>query len=141
MQVLLTLALVLSMTGPSPVGKWKTIGDDTKKPRSIVKITRNDAGVLSGTIVHTYPMEGQPDDPVCVKCKGALKDKPIHGMTILRGLTYDGKKWTGGTILDPEAGKTYKCFIEVLDGGKRIKLRGYVGSPVLGRTQNWYRLD
>ncbi len=96
---------------------------------------------LALSLVLIYPMDGQPDDPLCVKCEGALKDKPVDGMKILDGLTFDGKKWTGGTILDPETGKTYKCYIEVVDGGERIKLRGFVGNPLLGRTQNWHRLD
>ncbi len=141
MHLLLTLALAVTLSGPTPEGKWKTIDDDSKKPRSIVKISKDSGGALTGTIIHIYPITGQPDDPVCEKCKGALKDKPVDGMTILKDLTWDGKKWSGGTVLDPENGKTYKCFIELQDEGKKIKLRGFVGGPLLGRTQYWYRLE
>ncbi len=141
MQLLVTLALALTLAGPTPEGTWKTIDDASKKPRSIVKITKDDAGVLTGTIIHIYPIAGQPDDPVCEQCEGALKDQPVDGMTILKGLTWDGKKWSGGTVLDPENGKTYKCFIELEGGGSKLKLRGFVGGPLLGRTQYWHRLD
>ncbi len=62
-------------------------------------------------------------------------------MTILRDLKKDDDEWTGGTVLDPANGKTYKCKIAVEDGGKKLKVRGYVGLSLLGRTQHWVRAE
>jgi len=66
------------------------------------------------------------------------KDKPIAGLVIIENLTEDGDEFNGGTIMDPENGKTYKCYIELLDDGK-LKVRGYLGISLLGRTQYWRR--
>ncbi len=122
----------------SPVGDWKTIDDETGKAKSIVRIVEKD-GKLYGTIIKL--IDPPEPDPVCDECTGDLKGKKIVGMTIMKGLKKDGKKWTDGTILDPENGKTYSCFIEVLPGGKKLKLRGYVGISLLGRTQHWHRVN
>jgi uncharacterized protein (DUF2147 family) len=31
-------------------------------------------------------------------------------------------------------------LIEVQNSGKRLKVRGYIGFSLLGRTQHWYRV-
>ena len=122
----------------SPVGIWTTIDDSTGKPKSLVRIAEK-GGALTGTIIKLInPKDGNPN-PMCDKCSGALKDKPIVGMTIMRGLTQDDDEWSGGTILDPETGNTYKVYLEVLEGGKKLKVRGYIGISLLGRTQYWIR--
>jgi len=121
----------------SPVGLWKTIDDATGKAKSLIKIWEKD-GAVYGTIVKL--IDPSEPDPVCDKCEGKLRDKPIIGMTIMRGLRPDGDEWGGGTILDPENGKTYKVLIQVVDGGKRLKVRGYIGFSLLGRTQHWVRV-
>ena len=118
----------------SPVGRWKTIDDSTKKPKSVVRVWEK-SGVVYGTIESLFPDAGQPADPVCDKCEGASQGKPIKGMTIMWGFAKDDDEWTGGRILDPENGKVYKCYLEVVDGGRRLKVRGYVGISVIGRTQ------
>ena len=64
---------------------------------------------------------------------------PIIGLRVLRDFTADGEgKFSGGTIYDPENGKTYKCVITVLSEDQ-LDVRGYVGIPALGRTENWTR--
>lgn len=122
----------------SPVGKWKTIDDSTNKPKSIVRLWE-EAGVLYGRVEAIYPEPGKPADPVCDRCKGDRKGKPIKGMLIMWGFRKDGDEWSGGRILDPENGKVYRSYVEVVDGGRRLKVRGYVGLAMLGRTQHWLR--
>jgi uncharacterized protein (DUF2147 family) len=51
----------------------------------------------------------------------------------------NGDQWSGGKILDPDNGKTYKCYIAVEDGGQKLKVRGFIGFSLLGRTQYWLR--
>jgi len=125
---------------PSALGRWTTIDDETKKPKSVIAIYEED-GKLFGKIEKLYLAPNEVQNPVCDKCEGALKNQPIIGMVILRGLKKDDDEWSGGTILDPANGKTYKCKIAVEDGGKKLKVRGYVGMSLLGRTQHWLRAE
>jgi uncharacterized protein (DUF2147 family) len=125
---------------PAAVGSWTTIDDETKKPKSVVSIYEED-GRLFGKIDKLFLAPNEPANPVCDKCEGSLKDKPILGMVILRNLKKDGDGWSGGTVLDPANGKTYKVKLALEDGGKRLKVRGYVGFSLLGRTQHWVRTE
>ena len=120
----------------SPLGKWKTIDDETGKAKSIVEITRAPDGTLRGTVVEILSSDKGPN-PICDKCKGANKGKPVKGMTILWGLKPDGGEWTGGTVLDPAKGKTYKSKIELLDGGNKLGMSGCIA--FFCRQQVWVR--
>jgi uncharacterized protein (DUF2147 family) len=133
-------ALAKDPAKPTPVGRWTTIDDETKKPRSIIAIYEED-GRLFGRIEKLILEPKEPQNPLCDKCDGALKNKPILGMVILRNLKRDGDNWSGGTVLDPANGKTYKCKIAVEEDGKRLKVRGYVGFSLLGRNQHWLRTE
>jgi glucan biosynthesis protein C len=70
----------------------------------------------------------------------ALRERPVIGVQILSGLESAGDHvWTGGTIYDPASGNTYHCTLS-LEGESRLKLRGYIGIPLLGRTTTWFRV-
>jgi uncharacterized protein (DUF2147 family) len=125
---------------PSAVGRWTTIDDETKKPKSVVTLWEEN-GKLYGKIEKLHREPNEEQNPVCDKCEGALKNQPILGMTILRDLKKNGSEWSGGTILDPGNGKTYSCIVAVEDGGKKLKVRGFIGVPLLGRTQYWMRAE
>jgi uncharacterized protein (DUF2147 family) len=134
----LAMPAVAMAAEASPIGLWKTIDDETGKPKSLVRISEND-GELSGRIEKLFRAPDQDQDPKCVKCDGALKDQPIIGMTILTGLKKDGDSYSGGQIIDPASGKTYKSKLTVAEDGKKLNMRGYIGVPMLGRTQIWLR--
>ncbi|AEI65656.1 DUF2147 domain-containing protein [Corallococcus macrosporus] len=125
---------------PAAVGRWTTIDDETKKPKSVIAIYEEN-GKLYGKIEKLFREPKEEQNPLCDKCEGALKNQPIIGMTILRDLKKDDDEWSGGSILDPANGKTYKCKIAVEDGGKKLKVRGYIGMALLGRTQYWVRAE
>lgn len=122
----------------TPVGTWKTIDDTTGKPKAIVRITENN-GVLQGKIEKLLRGPDEDQNPKCDKCKDANKDQPIIGLVMLTGLKQDGNEWSGGQILDPADGKVYKTKAELIDGGTKLKVRAYVGIPMIGRTQTWLR--
>src|SRR5262245_12235693 len=122
----------------SPVGRWKTIDDVTGKVKSVVVIWE-EHGKLYGKIEKLVDPDPQDPDPRCVHCEGEMKDRPLMGLRILWGLRKDGDLWSGGKILDPDNGKAYKCYIAVEDGGKKLKVRGFIGFSLLGRTQYWLR--
>ena len=123
----------------SPVGLWRTIDDSTNEPKSVVQIVERN-GKLYGTIKSLMLKPGQDPNPLCKECQGTNHNKPMIGLQILWDLQKDGNEWAGGRILDPDNGKDYKCFIEVTEGGKRLKVRGYLGFALLGRTQHWERV-
>lgn len=120
----------------SPIGKWKTIDDDSGKTKSEVLISERD-GKLYGKILELFDPE--KPDPVCEECD---KDdprylKPIVGLEIIRNMVKDDEEWKDGDILDPENGKVYRCKLWVEDG--KLKVRGYIA--FLYRTQTWLPVD
>lgn len=139
---LMTLVLLVSVSATaqdSIVGRWKTIDDETGKPKSIVEISEKD-GVVTGKIERLFREPSEEQNPKCDKCSGDKKDQLIIGMQILSGLKKDGdNKWAGGQILDPKNGKTYSCKVELIENGQKLKMRGYIGFSLLGRTQVWQR--
>ncbi len=118
----------------TPVGKWKTIDDSTKEAKAIVEIWEHN-GKLYGKITKLFRGPNEDQNPKCDKCKGDKKDKPVIGMVILEGLSKKGDEWSGGSILDPDNGKTYKCYIKLEKD--KLKVRGFIGFSALGRTQYW----
>jgi len=123
----------------SPVGLWKTIDDDGKTGKSLVRIT-DGGGTLTGKVEKIFDASKQ--DSKCDKCTDERKDQPVLGMTILRHLKQDAddkEVWSGGEILDPNNGKTYKARLKPVEGGKQLQMRGYIG-PFF-RTQVWQRVE
>lgn len=121
----------------SPVGVWKTIDDETKQPKALVRITEAN-GVVSGKIDKLLAADAKPDAK-CDKCTDDRKDKPIIGMEIIRDVKKDDEVWGGGTILDSAKGKVYKTRLKPVDGGKKMEVRGYIG--FFYRTQVWERVE
>ena len=68
-----------------------------------------------------------------------MKGRPLIGLRILWDLQKGSDQWSGGKILDPDNGKIYKCSISL--DGKKLKVRGFIGFSLLGRTQYWLRED
>ena len=123
-----------TLAAQSPLGLWKTVDDTDGVAKSYIEIHEID-GMLYATVRELLPTA---DKTHCSACKGDKKDAPITGMTLMREMKKDGKKWSGGYILDPASGKEYKCIIK-LESDDKLKVRGYIGAPLLGRTQYWYR--
>lgn len=120
----------------SPVGLWRNVDDVSGKPRALIRITESQ-GALQGRIEKVFLARGE--NPKCEKCEGALKNAPVVGLVILSGLKRDGAEYTGGKILDPDDGQTYSSKIQLTDGGQKLNVRGYIGLPMLGRSQIWER--
>ena len=126
----------------TPIGNWHSIDDETKKPKAEVRISLNAAGTLSG-VVEKSLLPVSDEDPLCNLCTDDRKGKPKIGMEIIRG----GKKaegkdvWEEGKILDPNNGKNYSLRLTPIEGGKKMEVRGYIGTPMIGRTQIWIRAN
>jgi len=137
----LALAAAAGWAQTSPVGVWKTIDDDGKTEKSLVRISET-GGQLSGRIETLF--DSSKKDSVCEKCSDDRKDQRLVGLTILRNVSKqadDASLWAGGEILDPNNGKVYKVRLRPIDGGAKLEVRGYIGMPMLGRTQTWVRVE
>jgi len=135
----LALAAISASAQNTPVGLWKTIDDDGKTEKSLVRIS-DSGGVLSGKIEKIFDPSKQ--DSKCDKCSDERKDKPVLGMVILRNLKADADDkdvWSGGDVLDPNNGKVYRARLKPVDGGKQLQMRGYLGP--FYRTQVWLRVE
>lgn len=141
-RILLLIALglisTLAAANENPVGLWRTIDDKSGKEKSLVRVSESN-GQLQITIEKLFREPGEEPNPLCDKCSGEKKNKPVIGMQIGNGLKKDGDVWSGGEILDPQNGKTYKCKVWLEDKGKKLNVRGFIGVSVLGRTQVWVR--
>jgi uncharacterized protein (DUF2147 family) len=126
------------------LGLWSTAGNNSRV--EIFKCGNNYCGKLAELKNPNYPaddkggMAGQPKvdrlnpDP-------NLKTRPLLGLRMLEGFGYSGGNvWKGGTIYDPDNGKTYKCKMTLTDP-KRLEVRGFIGISWLGRTVIWTRPD
>jgi len=136
----LTLGGIAAWAQATPVGLWKTIDDDSGQEKSLVRITEA-GGVLSGRIEKLLDPSVKPG-AVCDQCSDERKGQPVQGLQILRKLqpdTSDPGLWTGGEVLDPNNGKTYRARLKPIDGGRKLELRGYLGP--FYRTQVWLRVE
>ena len=116
-------------------GVWVSVDDVSNQRKSEISLYV-EGGKLYGQIARLLLEEDKGKQ--CAACKGDLKNKPIEGLTIIEGLEWDGTAWTGGKILDPANGKQYSCTLTLQDD-QTLKVRGYLGISLLGRTQTWYK--
>lgn len=141
-KILIALALAAAagtaLAQATPAGLWRTIDDETKQEKSLVRIA-DEGGTLTGRIEKlTDPAKAESK---CEKCEGGKKDQPIVGMTIIEGVKKnpDEPYWDGGTILDPNNGKSYKVRLTPKDEGKILEVRGFIGP--FYRNQTWLRVQ
>ena len=134
--VIFATSQVLHAQGPSILGKWKTTDDETGKPLSIIEIFEKHNKIY-GRVIEIYNPKNKPTK--CIKCDGEDKNKPIVGLIVIKGLTKVGDEYTNGKILDPKHGKLYKCSIS-FETKDKLKVRGYFGIELIGRTQYWDRV-
>ena len=140
MIVALSASVTPAFAQQTPAGAWKAFDEATGKPGAIVRIVESN-GALSGKIEKLFLGPGEEQNPKCVTCSDVRKGQPLVGMTILSGFKREGDTlvWSGGEILDPDTGKVYKSKATLTDQGRKLDVRGYIGLPLLGRTQTWLR--
>lgn len=119
-------------------GVWLVIDDHSGIPEALVRI-ENHAGQYEGMVIKLLDRSDAEPDPKCDKCTDDLKNAPIVGLTILRRLRRQGDEFRDGELLDPETGNVYHCYGKLKADANVLELRGYVGIPLLGRTQTWQR--
>ncbi len=139
------LAAALLAAGPAlaqmtPVGLWRSIDDHTGQARAEIAIKDNGRGGLNGKVERSLQASPSPE-PNCNLCTDDRKGQAKIGLEIIRDAKKSGAEplWEGGTILDPENGKTYKLRLTPIEGGARLPVRGYIGP--FYRTPVWQRVQ
>lgn len=122
----------------SPEGVWITVDDTTHKPKALIDIRILPNGALSGKLLTGLGSDHKPTKR-CTACTDERKGQLLQGMNIIRDLTRNGDYWENGTILDPENGKEYHVRMNLADEGQKLVVRGYIGIPLIGRSQTWLR--
>ena len=131
---LITL-FTININAQSIFGKWENRDETTNDVDSVIEVYEKN-GKAYAKIIELKNKNRQ--NAVCEKCSGKRKNQPILGMNILSDLKKDGDEWKDGKIVDPKNGKEYNCYIE-LENNNKLKIRGYIGFSLLGRTVYWYR--
>lgn len=132
---LLFLFGIISLQSQTIFGKWHSTNEETGEIDSVVEVYQKNGKAFAKVV---KIMDPKRQDILCDLCKGNLKNTPIMGLNILTGLEKDGDEWSGGKILDPRNGKEYKCYIK-LETPNKLKLRGYIGISLIGKTAYWTR--
>lgn len=137
MGLVLQSEIVWASSASSPVGHWRTIDDKTNKPSGAVEIYAQ-GGALFGRVIGIADPKMQT--ALCHDCGGYAQNRPVMGLVVLQNMRADGAQWDGGTILNPASGAVYHCRMRLSGDGQTLTMRGYIGTPLLGRTQIWQRL-
>lgn len=140
--IALALASTLSLScfaAPTIQGQWQTTDKKTNQPSSIISIRKHKQAYI-GTITKVFAENGHKVGDVCKNCKGSLHNKPILNMNILHVRLSPTGATKRCAILDPQVGKTYHCKLKLADNGQTLKLRGYIGFSLIGRTDSWQRV-
>lgn len=118
---------------------WKTIDDETKQAKSLIVFKEQPNGTLTGSIQKVFNVA---EENACSLCEGTYHNKPLKGVVIAHGLKHiEANLYENGRILDPKNGKTYNLKAELMNNGKVLKVRGYIGVSLLGRNQTWVRVN
>ena len=117
-------------------GLWKTIDDKTGNTKALVQVIEKD-GVLGGVIQKRI----NPPSDICSDCEGKFKGKSLKGVQVFTGLKKSSDGYSGGTIIDPKTGKSYRMNAELSADGKTFEPHGYIGIALIGRTQTWIRAE
>lgn len=117
------------------IGNW-TYVDGTK---TTYITTMEEGGALKAQI--TKVTKDGKDDPAatCAKCSDANKDKPLAGLVILWDTKKDGANYKEGKLLDPDSGRLVKGAVEVIDGGRKLNVKGSVA--FISKTQVWTKVQ
>lgn len=114
------------------IGVWLTAGKDPAKIQ-IYKSGQKYYGKIAWLKNPTENGKPKVDSHNPDKSK---QTQPILGLLILKDFNFDTDEWNDGTIYDPESGKTYSCHLTLKDKNT-LKVRGYIGISLLGRTEIW----
>ena len=135
-----TSSMVFADAADQAVGYWKSVSDvkgEEGKVTALWKFSVDARGQLQAAIAW---VPGKNADSIYVSTKPEYNGLPVKGTFWLKGLQRSGAdSWKNGTIVDISNPKSevYGCEVKVVEGGRKLEMRGYMGISLLGRTQTW----
>ena len=134
-----TACLAANLPDPLP-GLWEQVDEKTGKVQALVRIVERPGGRYQGFVEKLFIAPGEDPNPRCEDCTDERKNQPVLGMRIISDLKRSGTDSFGeGEILDPDSGDTYRLKITIMDGGKKLDVRGFIGISLFGRSQIWLK--
>jgi uncharacterized protein (DUF2147 family) len=132
------LALRAADSASTPAGRWRTFDDKIAGKAKAIIVLYEEKGLLFGRVETLV----DPDAvKICDKCSDERKGQAVTGMVVVRRMKKDGDEYNGGDILDPKNGSVYRCKMRLVDQGRKLSVRGYIGFSLFGRSQTWIRDD
>jgi uncharacterized protein (DUF2147 family) len=122
----------------SPAGWWQPIDPKTGAPQGLIRIYEQ-GGLFFGRIEPSSPSDDTSQK--CTRCTDERKDQPIIGLVLIRNMRVEGDEYVGGDVLDPDTGRVYGCRFRLVDGGRTLIMRGYLGISLLGQSRTWRRVE
>ncbi|HEY1071063.1 MAG TPA: DUF2147 domain-containing protein [Thermomonas sp.] len=121
----------------SPIGKWRTLDDETQKPMTVSEIYETKNGTLAAKITENLGLPA-----TCQECSGQYKGKPYVGIVTLWNLKpqKDGS-WGGGNGYQPSKDRNFTAkSVRLVDGGRKLEVKGCIAA-FLCKTATWVRVD
>lgn len=133
---LIAFFFIQSLKAQSVLGKWENRNEEGKVNSIVMVYEKGDK--IYGKVDHIVKKEDR--DRICTKCEGELKNEPVQGLEIMKGLKKEGDEYVGGTIVDPKTGKKYRCKIWLDENDPDILMvRGYIS--FFYKTKKWRRAE
>jgi len=132
-----------AQTADAILGTWLTT-DENGYRDSVVEIILQDgryAGLVRWVEFTTYPEGDRMAGQALVDRENPdpnLRERPVLGLPVLQGLSFDGEQWVGGTTYSVRSGKTYRVRLRLAEP-EILEVRGYLGSPMFGQSVYWTR--
>lgn len=130
------MSVIAQQKADDILGTWYT-----ENQKSKVEVIKKKDGKYYATILslnEPYEADGKTLKVDDENPKKELRSRKIVGIEFLTGLEWKGDEWDDGDIYDPESGNTYSAMATMPDKNT-VKLRGYMGFSLLGRTTVWTR--